>query len=272
MSLAEELEALNEGHANGQVPDDVVASWLVLQTTSQVADNLARLAMGREILAQKVAAGHGGKQEVLDAWAALTGRSPSLMDQFALTAKRVMAAIEEAGDAGQELERSVLHCRYEDLVTVVREALDLPELKTRKGSSRTKTDQERVDAWVELAKSFFRDGVSADALMAGARALLAWLAAQLAGAAVEHGGADAPEVEATPDLSERSVPERIEAAVEEVSERPVEDATPRPERRVAEWTETAVAGGSGRPVEAATRRREGGRGRRQNRPARDEAE
>ena len=235
MSLAEKLEALNEGHANGQVPDDVIASWLVLQTTSQVADNLARLAMGREILAQKVDVGHGGKQEVLDAWASLTGRSASLMDQFALTAKRVMAAIEEAGAAGQELDQSVLHCRYEDVVTVVREALELPELKKRKSSSRTKTDQERVDAWVELGKSFYRDGVSADALIAGARALLAWLATQLVGGGEEEAEVEGPEVEdpeheeAERNLTERSAPERLEAPAAE-SERPVEEAGSRRQR------------------------------------------
>ncbi len=201
MSLLSDLDALNDGHPVGEVPDEVTGRWPLEEAGSQVRANLVRVNEGREIAARMDALPHGAKQEEIAAWMKRLGRSERLVRKRMATARQVLKALEEGGDAGRQLDSlDALNCRYDEVPENVREALSLPTLEKREREEKPPpTETEVAAAWQELGVGHVVDGIDPQLMIAAARAVIAEAEAKLQ---------EPQEEEVSPARAEEAAPER----------------------------------------------------------------
>jgi len=173
VDLFDELDALSEGHPMGEVPDDVVGSWHGGVVTAKVRANLCRLADGREVAARVAATPYRQQQEVIDGWAARWDCSESLVRQRMGTARRVLAARDEAGPNATSPPSEVLNCTWANVVHAVREHYGLPSLKKEKTEAAAATEEELVAAWEAAADDLAEQDVAASAIVAAAKRVIA---------------------------------------------------------------------------------------------------
>ena len=174
MSLLSDLDALNEGHEVGKVPDEVTGRWPAAEAGSQVQANLVRINEGREIAARVDAAPRGQKQDEIDKWMARLGRSESHVRARIATARVVTTALHTAGEAGLQLDSSeALNCRFDQVGDSVRNALDLPPLpKPKKDEKPPPSPEEVAAAWKDEGLALLEDGLDRELVVAAAMAVI----------------------------------------------------------------------------------------------------
>ena len=249
MSLLDDLDALNEGHPVGQVPDEVTARWLVTEANSQVQGNLVKVNEGRELAARVDAAPYGqGKLEIA-AWAARMGRSERLVRSRLSLGRGVVAALEEAGTAAAQLDsRTALNCPVDQVVDSVREALGLPELEKRKrAESPPPSAGEVADGWRDEGLGHL-ETIDPELMIAAAEAVIAAARERLRTGDLAAPAAEEPQPSVRRADEERAPPGDVRT---EVSEPPHDG---EPDRAASPDHDT-------RDGEGGRRRREGRRGR-----------